>query len=197
MSSMMRRPALVFLALAGVLAGVPAIAHAQATPTGDKLVFIVRHAEKASATDPDPSLSEEGKSRAIALASALGDARVSAIIVTPRKRTSETAAGLASIAKLAPTVVPFGASTPEHAASVATAVRSSAADAVLVVGHSNTVPAIIAALGGPKMPDLCDAAYANLYIVRLPANGAPTLVRAQFGAPDHAEAASCPGMTVR
>ncbi len=197
MSSMMRRTALVFLALAGVLAGVSAIAHTQATPTGDKLVFIVRHAEKASATEADPSLSEEGKARAAALAGALSDARVSAIIVTPRRRTTETAANVASATKVMPIIVPFGASTPEHAASVATAVRSSDAVAVLVVGHSNTVPAIIAALGGPRMPDLCDAAYANLYIVRLPANGASTLVRAQFGAPDHAEASSCAGMTVR
>ena len=191
--SMTRRTLLAFL----VLAGMPAMAAAQATAAGDKLVFIVRHAEKASATDPDPSLSEAGKARAAALAGALGDARVSAIIVTPRKRTTETAANVASATLVTPIVVPFGASTPEHVASVATAVRSSVASAVLVVGHSNTVPAIIAALGGPRMPDLCDAAYANLYIVRLPAKGAPTLVRAQFGAPDHAEAASCPGMTVR
>ena len=191
--SMTRRTLLAFL----VLAGVPAMAAAQATTAGDKLVFIVRHAEKASATDPDPSLSEAGKARAAALAGALGDARVSAIIVTPRKRTTETAANVALATQVTPIVVPFGASTPEHAASVATVVRSSHASAVLVVGHSNTVPAIIAALGGPRMPDLCDAAYANLYIVRLPAKGAPTLVRAQFGAPDHAEAASCPGMTVR
>ncbi len=197
MSSMMRRTLSTFLVLAGIPAAVPAIAHAQATPAGDKLVFIVRHAEKASATDPDPSLSEAGKARAAALAAALGDARVSAIFVTPRKRTTETAADVVSATKVTPVVAPFGASTPEHAASVATAVRSSDASAVLVVGHSNTVPAIIAALGGPRMPDLCDAAYANLYIMRLPANGAPTLVRAQFGAPDHAEASSCAGMTVR
>jgi broad specificity phosphatase PhoE len=180
-----------------VLAGVPDTASAQATPAGDKLVFIVRHAEKANATDPDPSLSEEGKARAIALADALRDARVTAIFVTARKRTSETAAPLAATSQVTPTIVSFGASTPEHVASVAAAVRSTSAAAVLVVGHSNTVPAIIAALGGPRMPDLCDAAYANLYILRLPARGAPTLVRTQFGAPDHADATSCAGMTMR
>jgi len=191
--SLMRRPLLVFLAIASVLA----TAGAQGTPAGDKLVFIVRHAEKASATDPDPSLSDGGKERAVALAAALRDARVSLILVTSRKRTAETAAPLASALELTMHVVPFGASTPEHAAGVATAVRTAKGAAVLVVGHSNTVPAIIAALGGPRMPDLCDAAYANLFIVRLPERGAPTLVRAQFGAADHAEAASCPGMTVR
>ncbi len=191
--SMMRRTLLAFLALAGVLS----TAGAQAAPAGEKLVFVVRHAEKASATDPDPSLSDAGKERAVALAAALRDARVSDILVTARKRTGETAAPLASALELTMHVVPFGASTPEHVAGVAAAVRAAKGAAVLVVGHSNTVPAIIAALGGPRMPDLCDAAYANLYMVRLPATGAPTLVRALFGAADHAEAASCPGMTVR
>jgi hypothetical protein len=80
---------------------------------------------------------------------------------------------------------------------VAEAVRSTGAAAILVVGHSNTVPAIIAALGGPRMPDLCDASYANLYVLRIPASGAPTLVRTLYGAPDRAEASSCAGMTVR
>lgn len=191
--SMMRRTLFVFLAIAGVAATVSA----QATPSGDKLVFVVRHAEKANATEPDPSLSEEGMARANALAAALRDARVTAIFVTVRKRTGETAAPLASATRTTPVIVPFGATPAEHAAGVATAVRSSSDAAILVVGHSNTVPAIIAALGGPRMPDLCDAAYANLYIMRLPANGAPTLVRAQFGAPDRAEASSCAGMTVR
>ena len=191
--SMICRTLLVLLALTGV---VPT-AGAQVNQAGDKLVFIVRHAEKASATDPDPSLSAEGLARANALADALRDAQVSAIFVTARKRTSETAAAVAAARKLVPVIVSFGASTPEHAASVAAAVRTSGAAAILVVGHSNTVPAIIAALGGPKMPDLCDAAYANLFIMRIPATGAPTLMRTLFGAPDHAEASSCTGMTVR
>lgn len=193
MPSMMRRTLLAFL----VLAGVPAMAAAQHTTAGDKLVFIVRHAEKASATDPDPSLSEAGMARAAALAAALRDARVSDILVTPRKRTAETAAPLASSLELTMHVVPFGTSTPEHAASVATAVRAAKGAVVLIVGHSNSVNAIIAALGGPRMPDLCDAAYANLFVVRLPAAGAPSLVRAQYGAPDPAGANGCAAATMR
>lgn len=191
--STMRRALYVLFALFGALAD----ASAQGAPAGDKLVFIVRHAEKASATDQDPSLSEAGRERASALYAALRDVPVSAVVATPRKRTTETAAPLTAVLHLAPIIIPFGASTPEHAAAVAAAVRAVAGPAVLVVGHSNTVNAIIAALGGPAMPDLCDAAYANLYVVRLPAAGKPTLVRAQFGAPDHAEASVCAGMTVR
>jgi hypothetical protein len=74
---------------------------------------------------------------------------------------------------------------------------------VLVVGHSNTVPAIVAALGGPRLPDLCDASYATMFVVRPaappagagPAAGAPNagaaVVRAQYGRPDAPDAAAC------
>ncbi len=189
-----RHRTLVATFLFGVaLVGAPAhtAAFAQSPPSGDKLVFVVRHAEKASQTDPDSPLSAIGQLRAVALAAALHDAGVSAILVTPRQRTRLTAAPLADALLLAAHVVPFGASTPEHAAAVAAAVRAAPGNAVLVVGHSNTVNAIIAALGAPRLPDLCDAEYANLFIVRLPAAGAPGLVRALYGAADPANAATC------
>ncbi len=191
--TLVRRTLLLVLTFAGALS----VASAQGSAPADKLVFVVRHAEKANATDADPSLSDAGRERADALASALRDAGVSAVLVTPRLRTRETAAPLATAMHLTAQMVPFGASTAEHAGLVAKAVREQRGGAVLVVGHSNTVPAIIAALGGPTMPDLCDAAYANLFIVRIPASGPATLVRARFGADDHAESASCAGMTVR
>lgn len=186
----------VLFLLAALTIAAP-FASAQRRGAGDKLVFIVRHAEKANATDADPSLSEAGKARAEALAWALHDAGVTFILVTSRKRTAETAAPLAAALELTSHVVPFGAGTAEHAVLVARAVAEQRGGAVLVVGHSNTVTAIIAALGGPRMPDLCDAAYANLFIVRLPVNGPPTLVRTRYGADDHAESAACAGMTIR
>jgi hypothetical protein len=68
---------------------------------------------------------------------------------------------------------------------------------VLVVGHSNTVPGIIAALGGPKLPDICDASYAILFTLRIPAAGEPTLTRASYGVADKVEEAACQGMTAR
>lgn len=165
--------------------------------SGEKLVFIVRHAEKANATEQDPSLSDAGRTRAMALAAALRDAGVNDVLVTPRKRTHETAAVLTQERQLTAHVVPFGASTPEHAAAVAAAVRQTKGNAVLVVGHSNTVTLIVAALGGPRLPELCDAEYANLFIVRLPVRGAPTFVRAHYGAPDPADAGTCAKASMR
>jgi phosphohistidine phosphatase SixA len=165
------------------------------------LVIVVRHAEKAAAPADDPPLSAEGEVRARALAAALADADVGAVVVTPRRRTADTATPLAVARRLTPEVVPFGAPGPAgiaaHARAVADAARRHPGRVVLVVGHSNTVPAIVAALGGPRMPDLCDAAYATLFVVRpaAPAAGAPAgpapVLRAQYGRPDAPDANAC------
>lgn len=183
-----------FLLIAALI--LPTAAFAQRA-SGEKLVFIVRHAEKANATEQDPSLSDAGKARAVALAAALRDAGVSEVFVTQRKRTRETAAVLTEARQLTAHVVPFGASTPDHAAAVAAAVRKAKGNAVLVVGHSNTVTLIVAALGGPRLPELCDAEYSNLFIVRLPARGSPAFVRAHYGVPDPADAGTCAAAMMR
>jgi phosphohistidine phosphatase SixA len=162
------------------------------------VVFVVRHAEKAPEPGDDPGLSAEGRARAAALQAALADAGVSAVVVTPRRRTSQTAAPLAAARGLTPEVVPFGAGVAEHAAAVAAAARRHAGGAVLVVGHSNTVPAIVAALGGPRLGDLCDAAYATLFVVRPAAGGVPASVaRAAYGPADPPGAAACAGTPAR
>ena len=93
-----------------------------------------------------------------------------------------TAAIYAARAGLSPIVIQAGAAT--HAADVAAAIRARpAGEVVLVVGHSNTVGPIITALGGPKMGNICDSQYSNLYILQLTAP-APKLVRANFGKAD-------------
>jgi phosphohistidine phosphatase SixA len=192
---MSRRRFLTALFAAAV--ALPAVVPAQASGAADKIVFIVRHAEKANNTDPDVSLSDAGWARAQALGAALRDAGVTDVLVTPRKRTRETASAVVEAGQLTAHVVPFGANTAEHAALVAAAVRAAKGGSVLVVGHSNTVTHIIAALGGPRLPELCDPQYAGLYIMRVPARGAPTLVRAQYGVADPPDAALCAANPMR
>lgn len=170
---------------------------AQPAAAREQLVFIVRHAEKANATETDPTLSDAGKARAAALAFALKDAGIGEVLVTQRRRTVETAAPLTQLRELSAHVVPFGASTPDHALAVAAAVRASKADAILVVGHSNTVHLIVAALGGPKLPALCDAEYSNLFMVRLRANGTAAFVRSTYGTADPPNAGGCAAATMR
>jgi broad specificity phosphatase PhoE len=164
---------------------------APSAPTS-QTVFVVRHAERAS-RDRDSDLSAAGVARAHALDTALADARLTHVIVTEFRRTANTAAPAAQRHGLAPIVVANQPDATAHAAAVAAAVRSAGPDAVvLVVGHSNTVPKIIAALGGPARPDLCDQQYASVTVVRLDGPAVPARVaRLTFGAPDPPDADVC------
>jgi phosphohistidine phosphatase SixA len=157
-------------------------------------VVVVRHAEKASATERDPVLSAEGALRALALDSVLANARVSAVIVTPYLRTAGTAAVVARRHGLTPVVVPVGRDVTAHAQQVAAAARKHGG-MVLVVGHSNTVGAIVAALGGPRtVGDLCETNFDQLFIVALEPAGTHT-VRTRYGKEDSPEARRCAGMS--
>ena len=131
--------------------------------------------------------------RAKALAVALANAKVDAVITTQLVRTRETGRPVAEARGLAIETVPVGAAIAEHAKSVADAVRKHAGQTVLVVGHSNTVTQIIAALGGPKLPELCDSQYSNLYTVVLDGASA-RLVVGTYGAPSPELATGCPTM---
>ena len=164
----------LFLSLPLVV--VPATSHAQPAT-----VILVRHAEKAS-NDADPVLSEAGMQRAKDLAAALADAGVASVITTQFQRTRLTAAEVVNATKLTPIVV--AASGANHPADVAAAIKARpAGEVVLVVGHSNTVNAIIGALGGPRMGMICDSQYSNLFIMQMTAP-APRLIRANYGKAD-------------
>lgn len=163
-----------------------------ATAPGAQTVYVVRHAERES-RDRDSDLSAAGVARAHVLDSALADARLTHVVVTEFRRTANTAAPAARRHGLVPTVVANQPDVKQHAAAVAAAVRAAGPEAVvLVVGHSNTVPKIVEALGGPVRPDLCDQQYATMTIVRLEASNAPPrIARVTYGAADAADAEAC------
>jgi len=184
----MRAPLFRLLALVATCA---AALSAQPAPT---VVILVRHAEKGSVPANDPPLTEAGMARARALAAALADARIDAIIATSTLRTRETARGVAELRGLPIETVALAA-RDAHVGAVAAAVRRHAGQTVLVVGHSNTIPAIITALGGPKLADLCDGQYSMLFTLILGA-GPPRLIRGTYGAPSPPSADNC-GNTMR
>ena len=174
------------LVFATVSVGIvtPVVAR-EAAPT---VVVLVRHAEKAITPTTDPGLTDAGRARAEALAEALRDARVDAIVTSQFERTRKTAEPLAVARRLTPVVTQAGSDTPTHVRDVAAAVRRQPAGGlVLVVGHTNTIPPIIAALGGPQLPDICDAEYSRLFTLVLPPAGSPRLIQSTYGAPDRAE----------
>lgn len=161
---------------------------AVATPPPPTII-VVRHAEKASQVERDPALSAAGVARAAALDSVLADAKVRAIIVTPYRRNAETAMGVALTHDVTPMLVPVSGEVAGHAAQVAELAKAQEG-VVLVVGHSNTVGAIVTALGGPVIGDLCDANHDQLFLVTFSAAGTQ-VVRSRYGREDPPDARVC------
>lgn len=176
--------AALFLATRVAFAGLSAAAPpgpAGAPPAG---VILVRHAEKAGEPAADPPLSALGQARAAALAAALKEAGVTAIVTSQLSRTRETARPLAALLGLTPEIVPVvSGAVPAHVDAVAAAVRRHGGGVVLVVGHSNTLPAIAAALTGALQPEICDSEYGSL-VVLVPQGGTMRVVRGRYGAAD-------------
>jgi len=156
----------VLLALAAVVTAVPAFS--QVT------VIFTRHAEKAATPPKDPPLTEAGKQRAAALASMLADSGVDAIYTTELQRTQQTAAPLAARVRVKPTALPA-----KDTAALVHAIRARHSGVVVVVGHSNTLPDIISALGGPQL-DISDSQYDNLFVLTV-GTSQSSLLRLHYG----------------
>ena len=143
-------------------------------------IFLVRHAERADTaagtTTADPSLSDAGRARAVSLATLLKDAGITTIFVTELRRTQETAAPLAGALGIVPTVI-----AQNDLKALVLKLKSTVGN-VLVVGHSNTVPAVIDALGLTP-PVIGDADFDNLFIVTLGQSASgppPRLIRLHY-----------------
>ena len=125
---------------------------------GTTTVVLTRHAEKAGGEDP--GLTEAGQVRAEALAKLLAAAGVDAIFVSEARRTRDTAAPAALAAGIEPVVVP-GKELDELADLLKAHHKG---EVVLVVGHSNTIPALAAALGA-DIGTIDEGDYSGLWIV--------------------------------
>lgn len=144
----------------------------------ETVVVLVRHADRLPGQKTD-ELAAAGVARSQELARALEKAGVSAIIHSDTQRAAQTAAPLAARIAVTPIVIPG-----KDIAAVVGEVRKRRGETILVVGHSNTVPMIIAAFGGPELPDLGEAAFGDLFVLTVcrcswrPAR----LVNLQYGA---------------
>ncbi len=143
-----------------------------AAPT--TVVWVVRHAEKASDAE-DPPLTEQGQARAEALAAHLADQPIAAVYSTPYQRTRQTAA---------PTAEALGLPVTEYDPSSdlpALILAEHRGQAVLVTGHSNTVPGIVAGLGVEPAPEeIPHERYGDLYSVLVSGEHADLII-SRFG----------------
>jgi phosphohistidine phosphatase SixA len=136
------------------------------------VIFIVRHAEKASSGDKDPDLSVQGQKRADALAHILQDSQIRSVFVTEFKRTQETGAPTATTAHLTPTVVPAN-----DIGALVEKLRALNGNA-LVVGHGNTIPDLLKALGIATPISISDDDYAEIFVVLV--GDTPQLLRLHY-----------------
>ena len=164
----------------------------QATTT----MIFVRHAEKALVPVDDPGLSPEGQARAIELARQLVDADVvagiDAIYSTPTRRAIETAQPVADALGLS--IHSYDYDPSEDGEAVVDAmVRAYKGKIILVVGHSNTLPGLIADLGASKnVPAIADDEYDNIYLISIPWFGKTKTIRLRYGAPYTGQPADAP-----
>ena len=136
------------------------------------VVFIVRHAEKANSGGKDPELSVQGRKRAEALANILKDSQITAVFVTEFKRTQETAAPTARAAHVSPTVIPAN-----NIGVLVEKLRTLNGNA-LVVGHGNTIPDLLRALGIATTVGIPEDDYTEIFAVLV--GEAPQLVRLHY-----------------
>ncbi|HEU4852330.1 MAG TPA: phosphoglycerate mutase family protein [Telluria sp.] len=145
-----------------MLAPAPALAE-------PSMIYLVRHGEK-STVGKDPDLTPQGQARAQNIATILHKAGIANIFSSTTNRTRQTAQPLATRSALP--VQTYDPSVPKALVEKVKALDG----AVLVVGHSNTLPELVRLFGGAPGADIADNEYDRLYQLIPGSNGAVTTV---------------------
>ena len=173
------KTAIVFSMLFAILGAVVVFAYFATFRRAVTTVILVRHAEKViDPNNPDVDLTEAGQARAQEIARMFGDAGINAIYATQYRRTQQTLKPLSD-----QTGVPVTVVNSKNTADLLEQIRSQhSGQTILIAGHNNTVPEIIAALGGPQYPTIPDNEYDNLFIVTVYRTGKAKVVKMKYGA---------------
>jgi|ERR1043166_7421907 broad specificity phosphatase PhoE len=173
------RLAVIFLAFLVLLSVSTSSAGVVAAGPPPLTLILVRHAEKqiVPPENKDPDLSPLGLERAQELARMFGNAGIEAIYATQYKRTQQTVRPLSE--KLGIGVTNIDA---KKTADLVAKIRArNGGQVVFIAGHNNTVPEIIAAIGGPQLPIIPETEYDNLYILTVQNDGTTRLLKMKYG----------------
>jgi len=142
-------------------------------------IYLVRHAEKQSGKDP--LLTDAGNRRSGDLARALKGKGIQRIYVTEYKRTQHTADSLMIFSRI--DTVHYLSDTSCTDLINKIIANNDLNNAILIIGHSNTVPLIIAKLGLAGYPAtyIPDAEFDNLFLLTFK-KGKASLKKTKFGA---------------
>src|SRR5256714_6592647 len=173
------KAALVFSMLFAILGAVVVFGYFTTFRRPVTTIILVRHAEKIiDPNNPDVDLSAAGQARAQEIARMFGDAGINAIYATQYKRTQETVKPLAD-----QTGVPVTIVNSKSTADLLAQIRAQhSGQTIFIAGHNNTVPEIIAALGGPQYPIIPETEYDNLYLVTVYRTGKAKVLKMKYGA---------------
>jgi len=137
--------------------------------------ILVRHAEKDYGRDP--VLADKGVLRAGQLKEILKNTDLDAIFSTETNRTQLTAKPTAEDHKI--TVQPYNAGLLQDFSNRLK--NNFKGKTVLVVGHSNTTPAMANLLSdSDRYPRFSELDYTNLYIVTIPAAGKTRVLKLRY-----------------
>jgi broad specificity phosphatase PhoE len=171
--------ALIIFTMSALTGSTETHAISQESATPPMTIILVRHAEKkvVPPENKDPDISDEGVKRAEELAKMFADAGIGAIYSSQYKRTQQTVKPLAD--KLGLTATSIEAQkTPELIKQIR---AQKPGQVVFIAGHNNTVPEVIAALGGPKLPIIPETQYDNLFILSVNSDGSAKLLKLKYG----------------
>ncbi|HWS40274.1 MAG TPA: phosphoglycerate mutase family protein [Arenimonas sp.] len=132
-------------------------------------VFLIRHAEKVISTNKNPALSEIGTQRANALVQVFNNAKPAAIFTTQYQRTQLTAKPLSTAIEVPITILEANAENTEQypALLMQKICVLPAGSNVLVVGHSNTLPAIMEDWTKQPAKPIADEEYNRIFMVMI------------------------------
>lgn len=118
--------------------------------------YFVRHFEKQ--LGDNPSLTETGKARAIALSAFFSDKPLNQVYSTNYNRTIETASPIAELKSLDIQVY-----DPKRLTEFASELKTQ--DHVLIVGHSNTTPELMNLMGDASIT-IEETEYGTIYVLK-------------------------------
>ena len=140
-------------------------------------IYLVRHAEKAS-DQADPVLTEAGLVRAANLAGIVATEKPMRVHSTDFMRTRQTAAPAADVLETEIEIY----DARDLGAFAETLKREGGRH--LVVGHSDTTPELVEALGGDPESEIDEAVeYNRLYVVEIDPSGYVSSELRRYGAP--------------
>lgn len=143
-----------------------------------KIFYLVRHGEKDTSVAIDPPLTDDGLARAAKIAQIMKGTRVDAIYSTLTTRTMFTVDSLADIKKM--NILPYNNKSLKN--TILEIKDSDDYNRIFIVGHNNTVPAIVNTLAEREIFNAVfgEEDYGNFVVVAIKDKGQPDVYKLRY-----------------